>query len=191
MPFILLPPSRLLFLSLIRNTHAAGFKASCSFFRTRFTRSSCRRMSSSAMLQEYMSGWSTLIKTPGLEARAVFDAVWPVTECVPMWSEVAIDCSRVASVTFGPTGLRFFVSSMSENWLPSTSHAFMFSSRFSQNSCRGFSCLPCFNSVFTSLAWFLWIVTGCLKMDAVCRMGGTRDTSARIPPRLRKGESDE
>lgn len=55
------------------------------------------------------------------------------------------------------------------------------SKRFSQNSCLGFSCVPCFKSVLTLLSCVLYTVTGCLKIDAVCRMGGTNDASERTP----------
>lgn len=61
------------------------------------------------------------------------------------------------------------------------SHYDITSSRFSQNSCLGFSWLPCFKSCLTLLSIILYTVTGCLNIDAVWRMGGTKETSVRTP----------
>ena len=158
------------------------FKASWSFRRAFSTRSSCRRISSSVMLVECMSGCSGLTKTPEFDDSADFEAVCPVIGCDVTCKAVATDCKSVVLLTFGPTDFSPRGSSIWPNSVPSMSQAFMPSKRFSQNSCLGLSCCwPCFSSDLTLLSWLRWTVTGCLKMDAVWRIGGTSDTSVRTP----------
>lgn len=164
-------------------------------------------MSSSEMVNEYISGCSGFRNTPALEESADLDPVWPVIAWVLLTCRaVATDCNNVLLLILGPMGLNPRGSSIGPNSVPSVSHAPMFckvrakknvknlllnhqvdertSNRFSQNSCLGFSCVdPCFTSLFTFDSWFRCTVTGCLKIDAVWRIGGTKDTSAR-PPRL-------
>ena len=50
------------------------------------------------------------------------------------------------------------------------------------HTCFGGSCGPCLRSVRVLLSGRVRItVTGCLKMEAVCRIGKTRFTSCLIP----------
>lgn len=168
------------------------------------------------MLQECISGCSGFKNTPECVARTDFEAVWPVIGCEVTCNAVATDCSNVELFTNGPTGFSPRGSSNEPYSPPFMSHAFnpwwekkyfelilvanqrcttalasLTSNRFSQNSCFGFSCCaPCFSSDFTLLSWFRCRVTGCLKIEAVWRMGGTRETSVRTP-RLKMWEWKE
>ncbi len=48
-------------------------------------------------------------------------------------------------------------------------------------TCLGFSCLPCFSSWRTLHSCDFTIVTGCLNIEAVCRIGGMTERSLRNP----------
>lgn len=137
-----------------------------------------------------------------------FDAVCPVIGSEVTCNAVATDCSNVALFTCGPIGFNERGNSMELNSEPSMSQALspckmrripknvnwmnellniysfalFTSNRFSQNNCFGFSCFPpAFRSDLDLLSWLRCNVTGCLKIDAVCRIGGTSETSVRTP----------
>lgn len=159
-----------------------AFSASWSRLRAPLTRSSCRRISSSQTVTENMSGCSGFKKTPAFDVSDCFGAVCPVIGCDVTCKDVATDCNNVVLLTFGPTAFNERGNSIWLNSVPFISHACKPSKRFSQNNCFGFSWFePCFKSGFTFPSWFRWIVTGCLKIDAVCRIGGTNETSVRTP----------
>uniref|UniRef100_A0A6B0UEY7 Putative secreted protein n=1 Tax=Ixodes ricinus TaxID=34613 RepID=A0A6B0UEY7_IXORI len=98
-----------------------------------------------------------------------------------MCSAVAMLRRRVSWLTSGPTPLMLLGSSKLCSASSSRSQACSPCSLFSQNSCLGLSGGPCLKSERTLPSWERTTVTGCLKMEAVWRMGGTREASLRMP----------
>lgn len=127
-------------------------------------------MSSSVTTKALQRGCVVLSHTPGFFSTAV-SLHCPVTGAGLVCRALAIAESSVLSEQEGPTLCKPLGSSIVFTSSSAISNAFNPLNFLSQNSCLGWS-TPLCKSVFTLLlGWFVTLVTGCLKMDAVCRTG--------------------